>query len=1101
MKRNRKDAGLAPNPEWYKDAILYEISIRGYADSNADGMGDIPGLISKLDYVEDLGVDAIWILPFYPSPMRDGGYDISDYTSVDPRYGTLADFKRLMKEAHARGIRIITELVINHTSRAHAWFERARNSPKGSKHRDFYVWSDDPKKFPDVRIIFKDTETSNWTFDPVAGAYYWHRFYSHQPDLNFDNPAVCEAVFKILDFWLEMGVDGLRLDAVPYLFERDDTTCENLPETHEFLRKLRARVDQKFQDRMLLAEANQWPEDAAAYFGRGDECHMNFHFPLMPRMFMSLELEDRFPIVDILRQTPPIPKNSQWATFLRNHDELTLEMVTDEDRDTMYRAYAQESVARLNLGIRRRLAPLLKTRDKIELLNGLLFSLPGTPVLYYGDEIGMGDNIYLGDRDGVRTPMQWSADRNAGFSDANPQQLYLPVITDPEYRFEAVNVEAQQANPTSLLWWMKRLIALRKQSRALRQGELEVLHPSNSKVFAFLRRSEEETVLVVANLSRFHQWLELDLSRFEGVTPVEMAGLSRFPTVSAAPYRLSLAPHGFIWFRLEPGVTGATSTEEAARLTVEGEWLDLFRPEPSAELGRALLRYVKARRWFRSKSRPAKFGQVTDVVEFPGSNAHALVFFTIEFIDGDAETYIMPLVFVPEAEVAELRGKSPHGLVLHLDGAVSGALFDGMATGLSLGLLVDAMRGKTPGRSENGQFDGAANPRLKDAVERGQIVPKNRDVEQTNSVVNLGDAVLFKLFRRLEEGVNSELEIGTFFSEQERKVSVPRTLGSLGFRRKTGEYAVLALAQEFVPSEGTAWDLTLQRLERYCDAILARPPSSPPAIAAKRHLERARLAAPEAVQDLAGGYLAEARQLGKRTAELHLVLAGDADNPAFTPEPFSAMHAQSIYQWSHALLARTVELLARALPDLPDATRDHARRVIEAERAADELLRRVTRQRFNVQRIRCHGDLHLGQVLHTGNDFVFIDWEGEPGRSLGQRRYKRSPLRDVMGMIRSFSYASETTLRSGRLRATDVERLGPWVELFRESVASAYLSSYLATAENSSFVPKSDGDTELLLGFYEIEKVIYEINYELNNRPEWLDIPLTGLLRVLAREG
>jgi maltose alpha-D-glucosyltransferase/alpha-amylase len=1101
MKRSRSDTGLVPNPEWYKDAVIYEIPIRGYADSNADGVGDIEGLISKLDYVEDLGVDAIWLLPFYPSPLRDGGYDISDYTSVHPMYGTLPDFKRLLREAHARGIRVITELVINHTSRAHAWFERARRSPKGSKARDFYVWSDDPKRFSDVRIIFKDFENSNWTWDPVAGAYYWHRFYSHQPDLNFDNPAVCDAVFKLLDFWLGMGVDGLRLDAVPYLYERDDTTCENLPETHAFLRRLRAHVDQKFADRMLLAEANMWPEDAAAYFGAGDECHMNFHFPLMPRMFISLELEDRFPIADILRQTPAIPKNCQWATFLRNHDELTLEMVTDEDRDYMYRAYARESLARLNLGIRRRLAPLLKTRDKIELLNGLLFSLPGTPVLYYGDEIGMGDNVYLGDRDGVRTPMQWSADRNAGFSSANPQQLYLPVITDPEYRYEAVNVQAQQANPTSLLWWMKRIIAQRKQSRALRQGELELLHPSNSKIFAFLRSIEDETVLVVANLSRFHQWVELELSRFEGLVPIEMSGLAHFPAITGSPYRLSLSPHGFIWFRLERRGTARLTGEQAPHARARGDWLELLSPEPSPLLERAVLAYVRERRWFRSKSREPKQGRIAEVVEFGNAGGrHALLLFDVEFDDASPETYVVPLVFVPEGELAELKNRSPEALIAFIDGASPGALFDGLVTGHSLEPLVDAMLGRSVGRSAEGRLGGAAHALLGEARDRGELVPRQRDIEQTNSVVNLGDRVLFKLFRRAEPGVNSELEIGTFFTEEHRSVPVPRTLGSLGYRKRTGESSVIALAQEFVPSEGTAWSLALQRIERFCDEILAHPPSDAPPPPAKGYLARARAGPPPLVRDLATGFLADVQLLGRRTAELHLVLASDDENSAFVPEPFSAMHANSIYQWSHALLSRTCEQLSRRLSDLPERARKHAQQMVEKERTIDELLRRVTRQRISVQRIRCHGDLHLGQVLHTGTDFVFIDWEGEPGRTLEQRRYKRVALRDVMGMARSFGYASETVMRSGRFRAADVEKLEPWVDVWRDAVASAYLGAYLETAGQAPFVAKTDAENELLLGFYELEKVIYEVYYELNNRPDWLDIPLTGLVRLVARE-
>ncbi|HKE14216.1 MAG TPA: maltose alpha-D-glucosyltransferase, partial [Kofleriaceae bacterium] len=493
------------DPLWFRDAIIYELHVRAFSDSNADGIGDFPGLVTRLDYLRDLGVTALWLLPFYPSPLRDDGYDIADYTTVNPIYGSLDDFRRLLDAAHERGLKIITELVINHTSNEHPWFQRARRAPAGSVERDFYVWSDNAERYRGTRIIFQDFETSNWTWDPLANAYYWHRFYHHQPDLNFDSPAVKQAVFDALDFWMDMGVDGLRLDAVPYLYEREGSNCENLPETHEFLRELRRHIDRKYKNRMLLAEANQWPEDAASYFGRGDECHMNFHFPLMPRLFMGLQQEQAFPILDILEQTPAIPDNCQWAVFLRNHDELTLEMVTDQDRDYMWRVYAEDPQARINVGIRRRLAPLLKQRRKLELMSALLMSMPGTPVLYYGDEIGMGDNFYLGDRNGVRTPMQWTGDRNSGFSRANPQKLYLPVIIDPEYHYESVNVEAQEANPQSLLWFNKRLIALRKNHQVFGRGKVEFLHPENAKVLAFVRSYQDEHVLVVANLSRFCQ--------------------------------------------------------------------------------------------------------------------------------------------------------------------------------------------------------------------------------------------------------------------------------------------------------------------------------------------------------------------------------------------------------------------------------------------------------------------------------------------------------------------------------------------------------------------------------------------------------------------
>ncbi|MEA2677536.1 MAG: maltose alpha-D-glucosyltransferase / alpha-amylase, partial [Chloroflexota bacterium] len=585
---------MSGDPTWYKDAVIYELHVRSFADSNGDGIGDFAGLTSRLDYLADLGVTALWLLPFYPSPGRDDGYDIADYTGVNPDYGTLRDVKTLIREAHDRGLRVITELVCNHTSDQHPWFQRARRAPAGSAARDYYVWSDTPERYPDVRIIFKDFERSNWTFDETANAYYWHRFYHHQPDLNFDNPKVRAELKKALDFWLELGVDGLRLDAVPYLYERDGTNGENLPETHEFLRQLRAHIDAKYDDRMLLAEANQWPEDAAAYFGDGDECHMAFHFPLMPRLFMSIQMEDRFPIIDILQQTPELPEGGQWALFLRNHDELTLEMVTDEERDYMYRVYASEREARINLGIRRRLAPLLgNDRAKIELMNGLLLSLPGTPVIYYGDEIGMGDNVYLGDRDGVRTPMQWTGDRNAGFSRANPQRLYLPPIIDPEFHYEQVNVENQAKNGASLLWWMRRMLALRKRYDVFGRGDLEFLQPENRRVLAYLRTDEERSVLIVANLSRVAQYVELDLSRFRGAEPVELFGQTHFPPIGELPYLLTLGPHAIYWLAIESADVSEDPDEVGAPVIEASGAIDaLVTGRRQGELERAIARFL-----------------------------------------------------------------------------------------------------------------------------------------------------------------------------------------------------------------------------------------------------------------------------------------------------------------------------------------------------------------------------------------------------------------------------------------------------------------------------------------------------------------------------
>ncbi|MCL2448067.1 MAG: maltose alpha-D-glucosyltransferase, partial [Polyangiaceae bacterium] len=658
----RRAVALADEPTWYKDAIIYEVRTRSFFDSNDDGIGDLRGLASKLDYLQDLGVTTLWLLPLYPSPGRDDGYDISDYTDVHPDVGTLADFEHFLDQAHRRGLRVITELVLNHTSDQHPWFQRSRRAPPGSPEREFYVWNDSADRYLEARIIFRDFEPSNWSWDPLAKAYYWHRFYSHQPDLNFENPAVQEALFQVVDFWLAKGVDGLRLDAVPYLYEEEGTNCENLPKTHAFLRKLRAHVDARWKSRMLLAEANQWPEDAAAYFGAGDECHMNFHFPLMPRLFMAIHQEDRLPIVDIFAQTPATDETCQWALFLRNHDELTLEMVSDEERDYMYRAYADQAAMRINLGIRRRLAPLVgNNRRKVELLNALLFSLPGTPVIYYGDEIGMGDNIYLGDRDGVRTPMQWSLDRNAGFSRANPQRLILPVVIDPEYHYESVNVENQQQNPTSLLWWTKRLIAIRKRFAAFGRGTIEFLSPSNPRVLACVRAHAGEQVLVVANLSRFAQYVELDLSAYKGFTLVEPFGETVFPPVGDAPYVITLGPHGFYWFSLDaPGG--------------RGELHALTPPEPivcasveallgSREIEPTLVLFLETRSWLSGRPANVRDARIDEAIRIgQGPDPLFMVIVRVEYSDGDWERCAVPLCLVPED-----RAVRPESVFAHVE--------------------------------------------------------------------------------------------------------------------------------------------------------------------------------------------------------------------------------------------------------------------------------------------------------------------------------------------------------------------------------------------------------------------------------------------------
>ncbi|MBV8759691.1 MAG: maltose alpha-D-glucosyltransferase [Deltaproteobacteria bacterium] len=1096
------DDQLPDDPLWFKDAIIYEIHIRAFQDSTNDGIGDINGLISRLDYLADLGVTAIWLLPFYPSPLKDGGYDISDYTNVHEHYGTRDDVQRLLKEAHKRGLRVITELVLNHTSSEHPWFQRARRAPPGSPERDFYVWSDTPAKYQDTRIIFKDYETSNWSWDPVAKAYYWHRFYSHQPDLNFDNPAVHEALFGVLDFWFSMGVDGMRLDAVPYLYEREHTSCENLDETHQFLKKLRTHIDSKFKNRMLLAEANQWPSDAASYFGTGDECHMNFHFPLMPRMFMAIELEDSFPIINILKRTPKIPESCQWATFLRNHDELTLEMVTDEDRDTMYRAYAAERTARINLGIRRRLAPLLGVRRKIELMNALLLSLPGTPVLYYGDEIGMGDNIYLGDRDGVRTPMQWSSDRNGGFSRANPQKLYLPPIIDPEYHFEAINVEAQQGNPSSLLWWMKRLLAKRKESRIFGRGTIEFINGDNSRVLAFVREYEGERVLVVANLSRFVQATRLNLDKFKASVPTELFGRMKFPEITDAPYFMSLGPHDFYWLALEKPA-GQELAAERPNVSVRGSWTALFEPQRRTALARLLMTYVAQRRWFRGKARDRKNVTITDVLFFEKESRFAIVLLHVEYDHGRPETYVVPLAFAEESDPSESM-RLPTLVIAHLTitdvpnrGTVSGLVYDALcAEGFNTALF-KAMTHGGGASGGRGHLAGSAFAALRETPPETPLVPRVTSADQSNSGVIYGDRFMLKLLRAVEEGPSLEYEIGKFLADKSFRGS-PRLSGVLEYRVPGHESSTVGTLFEFVPNQGDAWRLTLDSLDRYFDAVLAdsRRPEEPP-VGTGSLVQRARQAPENRVIDWVGTYLDQVRLLGLRTAELHLALASDPNDPIFAPEPYDIMHQQSMYGSVSAQVSRTFDLLRTKLHAFSPEVRGLAETAIAREGEIDRLLERFTRRRIDVIRTRTHGDYHLGQVLWTGDDFVIIDFEGEPARPMSQRRFKRNPLRDVAGMLRSLQYASISALRDGRHRPEDVPLLTVWARAWAEWTSASFLGGYLDRTAGTRIVPPSDPELEMLLHFFLMEKVIYEIGYELNNRPDWIEIPLRGLLSLL----
>ncbi|MEP6603130.1 MAG: maltose alpha-D-glucosyltransferase [Spartobacteria bacterium] len=1079
---------------WYKDAIIYQLHVKTFHDSDSDGIGDFRGLIQKLDYLQELGVTAVWLLPFYPSPLRDDGYDIADYYDVNPNYGTLDDFRAFLSAAHERGLRVITELVINHTSDQNPWFQKSRKAPPGSPERDFYVWSDTPEKYADARIIFKDFETSNWAWDPVAKAYYWHRFYSHQPDLNFDNPAVHEAVEKVCDYWLEMGVDGLRLDAVPYLYEREGTSCENLAETHVYLKKLRAHVDLKFPGRMLLAEANQWPEDAVAYFGDGDESHMNFHFPLMPRMFMSLQMEDRFPIIDILDQTPAIPENCQWAMFLRNHDELTLEMVTDEERDYMWRVYATDPTARINLGIRRRLAPLLaNSRRKIELLNTMLFSMPGTPVVYYGDEIGMGDNIYLGDRNGCRTPMQWSPDRNAGFSKANPQRLLLPIIIDPEYHYEATNVENQQKNLSSLLWWMRRVIAMRKNFKAFSRGTLEFLYPDNAKVLAFLRKHEDETVLVVVNLSRFAQSAELDLTGHSGCVPVEMFSRNRFPVIKKrAAYTITLGPHNYYWFVLQPKAEPPRGTKkrEVPTLNVAPDLSTLLANGQRAQFERDVLPdYIRNCRWFGAKARTIRDMRVTEQPPISADKDSAQFWFVeVSYLDGPTESYALPVTIASGAAAQKISQSAPNAIIARFESSDGAILYDAVWDSKFRSQLFDTIAHGHRAKGRNGELVGTSGKALTENAGPVAATSHVLSGEQSNSSMLFENKYFLKLYRKLEDGVNPDVEVTRFLTDRTNFANVPAFGGAIEYRRGKSEPTVVCLLQNAVASEGDAWTLTLDSVGRFYERVLGR----------KADLQIEGAPAGVLLDELLGGiYPEKAKLLGQRTGELHLALASTQDDRSFAPESFNAMAQRSVFQSMRALLRRTTELLEKKIDDVPEKFREEAREVLAAEPEILEREKRLLDRHANAAKIRIHGDYHLGQVLYTGKDFVILDFEGEPARPLSERKLKRSPLRDVAGMMRSFQYAAYSALWQPAMRSEDVPFLERWADLWYRQMSSVFLQSYLTTTAGAVFVPKNTDDLQILLEAYLLDKAVYEIGYELNNRPDWVVIPIRGIKHIL----
>jgi maltose alpha-D-glucosyltransferase / alpha-amylase len=1101
-----KKAGSATDPLWYKDAIIYELHVRAFMDSNADGIGDFPGLLSKLDYLQDLGVTCLWMLPFFPSPLRDDGYDIANYVDVNPSYGTLDDFKRVLDAAHQRGMQVMIELVINHTSDQHPWFQAARNAPPGSPERDYYVWSQTDQLFKDARIIFTDTEKSNWTWDETAKAYYWHRFFSHQPDLNFDNPAVIEEVLKAMRFWLDMGVDALRMDAIPYLVERDGTSCENLPETHAAIKKIRAAIDADYANRLILAEANQWPTDVRPYFGDGDECHMAFHFPLMPRIYMALRQEDRLPITDIMAQTPAIPDICQWGLFLRNHDELTLEMVTNDERDYMYFAYSADPRMRINVGIRRRLAPLVdNNRRRIELLNSLLLSFPGTPILYYGDEIGMGDNIYLGDRNGVRTPMQWNSDRNAGFSTAVPAKLYFPVIMDPIWGYQSNNVEAQQSDQSSLLHWTRNMIALRKLFHVFGRGTQEFLNPDNRKILAYIRHYEEngtsETVLCVANLSRFSQPVSLDLARFAGMIPVEMLGYVTFPTITAQPYPLTLAPYSFLWLELQP----APETPEPVQVPEVEPIVDLISHGiegllvgPGSDLLQQLLiSYLPHQRWFGAKSRTIKSVTVLDSAELPGLNA-ALVFFQLTYDDDSTSVYQLPLTITTGEAAETIRASDPTSILATVTTSSGPAiLHDAVAREDVRQAILQLIESNAHLPTRSGAFGGHRSSAFAEARGPDPLPARTGSAEQSNTSILYDAKLILKLFRRLQPGENPDTEIGRFLTETAHFPRIAPFLGDITLRSKDGEPTTLAMLQGLIENEGDGWQWTLDELSHYYDTVATLPPpqdlGTPASFLAASET-------PELAREHAGLYLDAAALLGRRTAEMHLALATPTHNPAFAAEDFTTADMVASADRIDAQLSRTLAALKRGMSQLTETTADQAALVLSRRLELFARARAIASATPTAagQRIRIHGDYHLGQVLRSRGDYVILDFEGEPARSLYERRDKQSPLKDVAGMLRSFSYAAYAALNAFALRRPDdAKNLEPWLTLWQNSVSTEFLRAYQLTinATNPSLIPQPQ-QAQLCLDAYLLEKSLYELLYELDNRPLWVRIPLSGILSL-----
>lgn len=1099
MSKQKKQS----DPLWFKDAIIYELSVRAFYDSNGDGIGDFQGLIQKLDYLEDLGVNTIWLLPFYPSPLKDDGYDVIDHSDVHPDFGSLSDFKAFIKEAHNRGLKVITELLLNHTSDQHPWFQRSRKAKPGSRFREFYAWSDTTDKYKDARVIVPGDENSNWSWDTEAKAYYWHRFYRHEPELNYENPEVQMEVIKIIDFWCKLGVDGFRLSSVPFLFEEEGTSCENLPQTHAFLKKVRSHIDRHYKNTVLLAEANLWPEDAAAYFGEGEECHMNFNYPLMPRLFLGLRTEDSYPIIDIVEQTPETPKNSQWALFLRNHDELGLEMVTEEEKDYLFKAYADDAKTKFNSGIRKRLAPMLNNdRRKIELLYTLLFSLPGTPVVYYGDEIGMGDNIYLGDRHGVRTPMQWNMNLNAGFSTANPQRLYLPVITDPVYRYESVNVATQDESTSSLLYWMRNVIAMRKRLNVFGRGTMKFIDTDNNKVLCYVRSDDKQRIVIVANLSQFSQSTTLNLAEFKNCEVTEVFSQNRFVNVGEGQYPITIGPYGYFWFQLDKAdrKDAKEGNTELPVLKTDVSWEKLFNNynEQRTFERKILPVFMKKCRWFGGKAKVVNKISIHKVIplKIEGS-MHYITLVEVHYVQRLPELYFLPMTFILSDYILERAEYTTQSIICRAEiQGKSGFIFDSSYDRVFRDFLLQSMDKRVTVEDSSGvlQFNSSVfnKIKIKDAVESKML-----KVEQSNTSIIYNDQYFLKFYRKIEKEINPDLELVRFLSEHTNFAYSPRYAGSIEYKDADGQVMIFGMLQEKVENQGEAWSMSLDSVGRFFERVILKVKkeklpklNNNPSISFEE--------APEIIQEFIGrGFYERVVRLGQRTAEMHLALASDTSNAAFAPEKFTANYQRSLYSSFRKLVRDRFGLLKSSLPKLNEEARALATQVLALEDTVLECFSEIYQTKITATKTRIHGDYHLGQVLFTGKDFVIIDFEGEPGFSFNERRLKKCPFKDVAGMMRSFHYAAfGKILLNENYRERDMEFLEAWAEQWQHYVSRFYLGAYL---ERMGMSREPSKENDLLIRIFLIEKSIYELGYELNGRPDWATIPLRGILYHVNR--